>query len=230
MALIQWPWLLRSLYGGTQAQKQALLRRVDLPQDALPHLGSWKADTFFLHRIVDAIENLRPAVVVELGSGASSLIISRALSLNGGGRLISYDQHAPFVGGMQQWLAEHDLSAEFHHSPLSIPAPKWGADWYRLADLPSSIDLLVIDGPPWSVHPFIRGAAETLFPLLSPKGEILLDDAARPGERIVASRWRRDWKEFEFKLETGGTKGMLRGTRKTNSKASIPAARTCNAE
>ncbi|MBU2588888.1 MAG: class I SAM-dependent methyltransferase, partial [Alphaproteobacteria bacterium] len=41
---IQWPWLLRSLYGGTQAQKQALLARVGLAEDALPHLGSWKAD------------------------------------------------------------------------------------------------------------------------------------------------------------------------------------------
>jgi hypothetical protein len=44
---------------------------------------------------------------------------------------------------------------------------------------------------------------------------ILLDDAARPGERIVAARWRRDWKEFAFELEAGGTKGMLRGTRLT---------------
>lgn len=68
-----------------------------LADDALPHLGSWKADTGLLHRIVDAIEELRPRVVVELGSGASSLVCARALELNGGGRLVSYDQHAPFV-------------------------------------------------------------------------------------------------------------------------------------
>lgn len=214
MAVIQWPWLLRSLYGGTKAEKQALLRRIDLPEDALPHLGSWKADTFFLHRIVDTIEQLRPSVVVELGSGATSLVIAKALALNGGGRLVSYDQHGPFVEGMQHWLAEHDLAADFRHAPLSASAPKWGADWYRLTNLPPSIDFLVVDGPPWSVHPFIRGAAEKLFPLLSSDGVILLDDAARPGERIVASRWRREWSDFEFTLEPGGTKGMLRGTRR----------------
>lgn len=213
MALIQWPWLLRSLYGGTMAQKQALLRRIELDGDALPHLGSWKADTFFLHRIVDTIESLRPATVVELGSGASSLVIAKALSINGGGRLVSYDQHAPFVAAMGEWLAEHDLEADFHHAPLSIPAPKWGADWYRLSELPASIDLLVIDGPPWAVHPFIRGAAEALFPLMSVGGVVLLDDAARPGERIVASRWRREWPEFGFRFEAGGTKGMLAGRR-----------------
>src|SRR3546814_11575602 len=67
---IQWPWLLRSLWGGRKAEKAALLRRLDLPEDALPHLGSWKADTRFLTHIVDAIEALRPAVVVELGCGA----------------------------------------------------------------------------------------------------------------------------------------------------------------
>src|SRR3546814_2177470 len=72
------------------AEKAALLRRLDLPEDALPHLGSWKADTRFLTHIVDAIEALRPAVVVELGCGASSLVIARALSMFGGGRLISY--------------------------------------------------------------------------------------------------------------------------------------------
>lgn len=215
MGLIQWPWLLRSLYGGTKAQKQALLRRVELDEGALPHLGSWKADTFFLHQIVDTIETLRPETVVELGSGASSLVIAKALSLNGGGRLASYDQHAPFVAAMGEWLAEHDLEADFHHAPLSIPAPKWGADWYRLSELPASIDLLVIDGPPWAVHPLIRGAAETLFPLMPIGGVVLLDDAARPGERLVASRWRRDWPEFEFRFEAGGTKGMLAGRRVT---------------
>ena len=53
---VQWPWLLRSLYGGTQAQKTALLARLGLQADALPHLGSWKADTYLLHRIVDIVE------------------------------------------------------------------------------------------------------------------------------------------------------------------------------
>src|SRR3990167_5394093 len=85
-AAIQWPWLLKSLYGGTKVAKRALLDRVELPHDALPHLGSWKADTFLLHRIVDVIEQHQPQHVVELGSGATSLIVAKALSRNGGGR------------------------------------------------------------------------------------------------------------------------------------------------
>jgi hypothetical protein len=38
---------------------------------------------------------------------------------------------------------------------------------------------------------------------------VLLDDAARPGERVVAARWRRDWPNFRFTLLPGakGTPG-----------------------
>ena len=211
---IQWPWLLRSLYGGTQGQKAALLARVGLQDGALPHLGSWKADTFLLHRIVDIIEDARPAQVVELGSGATSLVIAKALAQHGGGRLHSYDQHAPFVEAMAGWLAENDCDAAFHHAPLGQRDVRWPGLWYQLSAVPGSIDLLVIDGPPWAVHPFARGMAERLFPLIAPGGTVLLDDAARPGERYVARRWKKAWPDFAWHYEGAGTKGLLVGRRR----------------
>src|SRR5690606_11023047 len=81
---IQWPWLARSLWGGKLAVQNSLLYRLGLPHAALPHLGSWIADTSFLWRIVGAIEKLRPREVVELGCGASTLVVSKALQLTGG--------------------------------------------------------------------------------------------------------------------------------------------------
>jgi len=211
---VQWPWLLRSLYGGTQAEKQALLDRLGLAGDALPHLGSWKADTYLLHRIVDTIEAARPATVVELGSGATSLVIAKALAQHGNGRLHSYDSHAPFVSAMHEWLAEHALEADFRYAPLTTRDVRWPGLWYALVDVPGSIDLLVIDGPPWAVHPFARGMAERLFPLIAPGGTVLLDDAARPGERYVARRWKKAWPDFDWRYEGAGTKGLLVGTRR----------------
>jgi len=215
-AAIQWPWLLKSLYGGTKAEKQALLDRVGLPHDALPHLGSWKADTYLLRRIVDQIEVLRPQNVVELGSGATSLVIAKALASNGGGTLHSYDQHEPFIEQMRGWLAEHDLAADFHHAPLTLRDPAWPGVWYDLDELPETIDLLIIDGPPWAVHPYARGIAERLFDRLAAGGMVLLDDAARPGERIVARRWRRKWQDIDFTFEGDGTKGLLVGQKRGN--------------
>ena len=215
---IQWPWLARSLWGGKLADKNALLDRLGLPHDALPHLGSWKADTYFLWRIVGAIEKLRPREVVELGCGASTLVIAKALQLNGEGRLTSLDQHAGFVEATAKWLAGHDLDASLRHAPIAEDPSHWSHCWYDLPSLPQQIDLLVIDGPPWTLNPFVRGRAEVLFDRISPGGMILLDDAARPGERVVAQRWKRDWPDFDFTL-LPGAKGTLVGRRRGTATA-----------
>lgn len=211
-AAIQWPWLLRSLWGGRLKDKHALLDRLGLPRDALPNLGSWKADTTFLWRIVDTIERLRPSQTVELGCGATTLVIARALARNGGGRLASFDQHPGFVEATAQWLASHALSAELRATPIVHDPSSWASCWYDLPPFPHDISLLVIDGPPWTLNPFIRGRAEILFDRIVPGGIVLLDDAARPGERVVAARWRKRWPDFRFTF-LPGPKGMLIGER-----------------
>lgn len=207
---IQWPWLLRSLGGGTRAEKRALLERLDLPDHALPNLGSWKADTGLLRLVTDHILAHRPKLVVEFGMGASTLVLARALQLAGGGRLISFDQHADFVEATGAWLAEHGLGAELHAVPLA-PAEGWPGLWYDHGPLPDGIDLMLVDGPPWALHPLTRGGAATLFDRIAPGGTVMLDDGARPGERLVARRWRRLRPDFTFDLLKTGTKGTLVG-------------------
>ncbi|BBC71167.1 conserved hypothetical protein [Altererythrobacter sp. B11] len=226
---IGWPWLLYSLWGGTKASKRELLARVGLGEDALPHLGSWKADTGFLHRIVDAVEEIRPRNVVELGAGATTLVCARALQHNGGGRLFSYDQHRGFVAATAEWVEKEGGTAALRHAPLTAQVRGWPGRWYALRDLPDTIDLLIIDGPPWAIHPFVRGGAECLFDRLSPGGIVLLDDAARPGERIVARRWRKAWPEIRFERLAGSTKGTLIG-RKLRSGQVIPMPHRARAE
>lgn len=210
---IGWPWLLKSLSGGRLADKRALLDRLDLPHDSLPNLGSWKADTALLTLIVDHIEAARPRTVVELGAGASSFVTARALQRNGGGKLISFDQHLDFIEATRRWLGDYSLEADMRSAAL-VPSPgDWPGYWYDVGALPDRIDLLVIDGPPWTIHPYVRGAAECLLDRISPGGVVLLDDGARPGERIIAQRWRKRWPDFEFRLDLSGTKGTLIGIR-----------------
>ena len=211
---IQWPWLLRSLRGGSRKAKRALLDRLGLPHDALPNLGSWKADVGLLTLVADHILTTKPARIVEFGTGASTLIIARALQLAGGGELISFEQHPEFVDATRSWLADHGLSADLRAVPLRPSPGGWPGLWYDHGPLPNAIDLLLIDGPPWTIHPFTRGAASTLFGLIAPDGTVMLDDAARPGERIVARRWRREWPNFEWRLLDSGTKGTLVGKRR----------------
>jgi predicted O-methyltransferase YrrM len=211
---IQWPWLVRGLHGGRRADKMALLERLDLPPDALPSLGAWKADVGLLTLIVDHVLAHRPRRVVEFGMGASTLILARALERAGGGRLISFDQHADFVESTGRWLSDHGLRADLRAVPLRPSPDGWPGLWYDHGPLPGDIDLMVVDGPPWAIHPFTRGAAESLFARIAPGGTVLLDDGARPGERIVAARWRRLHPEFDFRLDTRGSKGTLIGVRR----------------
>lgn len=210
---IGWPWLLKSLYGGSRKERAELVDHLGLPPDSLPNLGSWKADVGFLKLIADHVLELKPETVVELGAGATSLVAARALQINGKGALLSFDQHKEFASATQQWLRENGLTGETRHAPLIKVPEDWPGRWYDLGPLPDSIDLLVIDGPPWSIHPYVRGAAETLFDRIPVGGVVLLDDAARPGERVVARRWRRNWPNFHFRLVHAGSKGTLIGRR-----------------
>jgi predicted O-methyltransferase YrrM len=211
---IQWPWLLKSLYGGRKQDKAALLKRLELPHDALPNLGSWKADVGLLRRLADLVEVMKPETVVELGAGASTLILAKALQKAGGGRLISFDQHADFVSATRQWVAGERLNVDLRHAPLFSGTGDWRDLWYELHGLPDTIDLLVIDGPPWTIHPMIRGRADMLFSLVKVGGVVVLDDAARPGERLVARRWRAQWPNFDWHFEPS-IKGRLVGVRRS---------------
>jgi predicted O-methyltransferase YrrM len=212
MGAVQWPWLLKSLYGGRKTDKAALLKRLGLAPDALPNLGSWKADTGLLTLITDLILARRPQMIVELGAGASSLVAARALQMAGGGRMISFDQHDDFVVATRDWLADNNIHADIRHGPLVSQSGRWQDLWYDLDGLPDQIDLLLIDGPPWTIHPKIRGHAARLFDRIAVGGTVILDDAARPGERLVAAQWRRDWPSFDWQF-VGGIKGTLIGVR-----------------
>ncbi|MDB5687161.1 MAG: hypothetical protein JWR77_1750 [Rhizorhabdus sp.] len=210
---IGWPWLLRSLSGGSPEARAALLARLDLTDDALPNLGSWKADIGFLTVIADHIAEHRPETVVEFGAGASSLVAARALQMNGTGRLISFDQHEEFAVATRAWLSDHKLDVDLRAVPLVSSPNGWPGLWYDHGPLPDRIDLLLLDGPPWTIHPYVRGAADSLFDRIPPGGHVMLDDGARPGERVIAQRWRRRWPDFDFRLVHAGTKGTLVGRR-----------------
>ena len=207
------PWLLRSLSGGRPEDKLALLERLGLPADALPNLGSWKADVGLLTMVADHILAEKPKTVVEFGTGASTLIIARALQIAGGARFVSIEQDTDFVAKTKAWLTEYGLEADVRSAPLKPSPGGWPGLWYEHGPLPDAIDLMLIDGPPWTIHPFTRGAASTLFGRIALGGVVMLDDGARPGERVVARRWKKEWPQFDFELVKSGTKGTLVGRR-----------------
>lgn len=53
--------------------------------------------------------------------------------------------------------------------------------------------------------------------------------AARPGERIVAKRWRKRWPQIAFTHLAGGTKGTLHGRKRIGKVLAFPSGSTTGA-
>ena len=122
------------------------------PRAPMPSTGEHTLDPAGLLDLLHLIRLRKPRLVLELGSGASSVWIAYTLEKTGG-RLITLDHDAGFAGRTRSLLAAHglDKTAQVREAPLA-PVSVDGHDysWYdpeALADL-HDIDLVLIDGPP----------------------------------------------------------------------------------
>jgi predicted O-methyltransferase YrrM len=182
------------------------------PRAPLPQPGGWAASVDFLAEVVRLIETRRPALVVELGSGLSTIVIALKLAELGSGRLVSIDHDATFAADTARRLEAHGVRelVDIRIAPLATDpdfAPE--TPWYSTAHISdlSEIDLLVIDGPPMPVHPLVRRPALVFFRhRMNPHACIILDDAARDGERSIIEDWREIYPEIsvqEISLDKG---------------------------
>lgn len=164
-----------------------------------PRLGGWAIEADF-GRLLGREVEAGPELVVELGSGISTLLLAAALDRRGSGQLISFDHHPQFAAQTAELLDSHahNQRATVVEAPLCEQrfgdVSTW---WYDpevlAASLPQRpIDLLVVDGPPstgtWSRWP----AIEFFLPRLAPDAVVLLDDGRRREETRTAQRWAKD--------------------------------------
>lgn len=182
---------------------QALHEDLALPA-RLPPTGGKAASADFLKLLADLVREDKPAVVVECGSGLSTVVIARCLQLNGRGQVFSLEHMEKFAAQTRKELDRRGLSE--WACVLDAPLERRDCDgreyhWYRAAVLPDlPIDLLIVDGPPARTGVGPRyPAGPVLFPRLSPGGAVLVDDAGRPEELAVIERWRQAFPALGFK-------------------------------
>jgi predicted O-methyltransferase YrrM len=164
--------------------------------DVLPATRGWAASPDLLLTLVDLVSTERPSLIVECGSGASTLWLALALRRFGiDGRIIALDHDPVFSHKTRDFLARHDVLdlAEVRDAPLeSFSLDGETYSWYaRTAweDL-AGIDLLFVDGPPAATgHQARYPALPLLNKSLSPIATIVLDDLIVPDMREVLSRW-----------------------------------------
>jgi hypothetical protein len=169
------------------------------PRRTLPRTRGWAASPDFLLTLYRTIREHRPELVVEVGSGVSTLVTAYALQQNGSGRLVSLDHDPDFAERTRHTLALHGVAGgvEVRDAPLEptrIGDGEW--QWHpqeAFQDL-RAIELLVVDGPPGSAGKLARFPALPLLRTrLAPGARVLLDDGARQEERQAAERWKEEW-------------------------------------
>ena len=150
----------------------------------IPPMRNWAASPDLLLTISDLVRTHKPGLVVELGSGVSTLIVAKS----GAKKVISIDDSEEFAEKTRELLKSHGVrGVEIRVAPLQTHFS--GVDWYdtsKLNDL-KKIDLLIIDGPPGSKNPAARNPAHAEFiDRISAKAVIVIDDVNRDGERELA--------------------------------------------
>ena len=170
----------------------------------LPPLRGWAASPDVLLMLHAHIRDTRPQVIVEFGSGASTLVIADALKQNKSGRLYSIEHIQKYAdetltnlkaenlqdrvdlrcAELEQWEGPH-LNDDNDKSSL----------WYAQSLLEgiSKVDLAWIDGPPASVSNFSRfPAVPALVDHFTSNTQVWLDDTTRREEKEICEYWSKE--------------------------------------
>lgn len=116
--------------------------------------------------LVERLRELRPALTVECGSGASTVVMS-----------LWSDRHIAL---------DHDPQYAAPWPPVRICEIVDG--WYQ-TDLPDGIQFALIDGPPGKIGR--HNTFPNLWAHLADEFEVWVDDADRPKERAAIVDWQR---------------------------------------
>ena len=121
-----------------------LLRLLDLSAP-IPSTRSWAASPDVLLTLLDLAKSSKPARVLDLGSGMSTLVLAKSAPQ---AEIISIDNSVEYAGKTEKLLASHGVTnVDVRVAALTPHAS--GVDWYDLAQLSdiSNIDFSLLMDP-----------------------------------------------------------------------------------
>lgn len=176
------------------------------PRYPLPSMDGWAITPDFANILISHIREHKPRVILELSSGTSTLIAAYIVEEIGVGSIYSLENTEEWTASTVELLKKHGLQelAEVIHAPLeTIMFGEESWLWYDRQQIPdlTSIDLLVVDGPPKRLQNLSRyPALPVLFDKLSDNAVILLDDSKREDETKTVERWLVEYPELQCEM------------------------------
>lgn len=194
--------------GNSFKQIEALLNlRAELgPEQVLPPMRGWAISPDFAVLIVKQMTECSAELILECGSGVSSVLIGAMLRKKGKGRLWSLEHDSEWARHSIKEIRDNGLSdyVTIVHAPLKtyrVEGREW--EWYDVSALGEceKFDFVVVDGPPDPEEDMKRyPVLSVLRDRMTKDAVILLDDANRTGERKCLSRWAEEWPEMKWQL------------------------------
>lgn len=173
---------------------------VDRP---MPPTRGWASSPDLLLLLANLVERGRPSLIVECGSGTSTVWLGMMLRrFEIKGRVVALEHDAAYVERALGLVDQHELAdyVEIRHAPLEPVHVGSECYWYTRSQWEDlhDIDLLFVDGPPGEVS---RHARLPALPLLDshlhPDAVVVLDDLIRADEQEVLEEWLRTFPSYE---------------------------------
>jgi predicted O-methyltransferase YrrM len=176
----------------------------DLP---MPSTRGWAASPDLLLTLVDLVIREEPKLVVECGSGTSTLWLALTMQrFKAPGRIVSLEHDDTFAKSTREVLRMHSANAiaDVRYAPLEDYELNGRTyPWYARqawSDL-EAIDLLFVDGPPADTGEHARyPALPLLHDALSQRATVVLDDLIRTDEQQVVRQWLDDHGDLDSQV------------------------------
>jgi predicted O-methyltransferase YrrM len=160
-------------------------------------LTPWSMSPAGVLQILNHIAMYRPKVVVEVGSGVSTVFVAKLIAQNRlATRLYSVEHDVVWLNGVKEWVSNEDAAEQvcFVHAPLTGELSYRGRPirWYEATALDrafskSEVDFLIVDAPSGDL-PYSRAGAFLYFANEIHSGKLcyFMDDAHRKEEKEIA--------------------------------------------
>ncbi len=176
--------------------KREVLEKYDLSFLENPSFGGWSVESDLCQFVGKFCETYRPAKVLEIGTGLSTLILADEVSKQHVREVFSIDHIKSFQDQTKATLKKRSQShlVHFHHFPLGLTYE--GGKLFYFYKVPNNFlikngpfDLVLVDGPP-GFYKSREAVLYKIYPYLSRQALIVLDDAKRNLEQTCLENWK----------------------------------------